>query len=177
MIRFERTGSVLTVPVLAGLVLVLCAPVALGQSSDTFTVTLSGGQYKLNLPGGTPAPAMTHNVTLRDSQSRNLLFFNNTAGPVTIDNTTWPATASEKTNVVVQAGQTSAPIPLDCQVDEGTWVFEVGDGVGGAPDAVLTVNLTCLVPAASTVGLAVMAVLVLAAGAWIFVRRRRLAVC
>ena len=160
---------------LPALFLLACFPASLQGDvlDETLTVTKDGTQYKLNTTGEDPADRVEVKIVLNEGECENIRFANASGGEVTIRNTSSPAGQDLKDDVVVQNGETSDPIPFCCNADHGTWLFEVGDGVGGDTDAVLEVILHCrgIIPTVSAWGLVVMLLLMVAAGT-VVIRRR-----
>ena len=143
---------------------------------EVLTVTQPGGagtQYQLNRTAQPPANAIILNITLQGGMCENVKFANATTGLVTIRNTSSPTGQPLKPDIQVGAGLTSVPHQFCCNGDAGQWLFEVGDGVGGAPDAVLTVNITCVgnAPSLTFYGLIALALLLAGTAVWMFRRR------
>jgi len=60
-----------------------------------------------------------------------------------------------------------------CDADEGDgWIIEIGDGAGGNTDAILTLNINCVVPTLSEWGLIIFSLLILTLGTVVVVRRK-----
>jgi heme/copper-type cytochrome/quinol oxidase subunit 2 len=157
-------------------VLLTAVSPALGETlNEAITVTKVGTQYKVNFTGQTAANSITLNLNLAPGACENILYANGAGSQVTIRNTSSPIGQPTKPEVVVLAGQTSVPTPLCCLADVGQWLFEVGDGPGGDPDAVVTINVTCPVPTLSEWAMIVFSVLLLGMMTYYVVRRRRTA--
>jgi hypothetical protein len=153
---------------------------ALGETQDeTITVTKPtppGNQYKVNFTGQAAANAITLNLDMYPASCENIRYANATTGQVTIRNTSSPAGQPLKPNVVVAASQTSTPTPMCCPNDVGQWLFEVGDGIGGDPDAVVTINVTCnKIPTLSEWAMIIFSVVLLGLMTYYVIRRRRVA--
>lgn len=169
-----RRFTTIIVMALAVALLILPAVVSadVANPDEVITVTKTGSQYQLNRTGDTPTNSVYIFVGLHSPKCENIIFGNATSGTVTIRNTSSPAGVSLKSDVVVNASQNSTPIPFCCGDDEGTWTFEVGDGLGGDPDAIFTIRLSCgKIPTLTPYG--VMLLILLLAGTAVWVLRRR----
>lgn len=171
LLGFLMVGMILLVPAY------LVAQDKIASPDQILTVTQPGGagtQYQLNESGGPPANALIINLTLKRGQCERIKFANATLANVTARNTTAPVAKPLKPDVTAAPGANSAPHEFCCDGDAGQWVFEVGDGIGGAPDAILTVNVTCAgaIPSLTFYGLIALALLLAGTAVWMFRKRR-----
>jgi hypothetical protein len=171
----KLSGSKLMLVVAGLLAFVMVSQVAYAQQRGVvYTVTKDGAQYKINKTGDPPSASASYTFNFRPGHADCVMFANATGDTVYIRNTTWPTGKIKKADTMVPPGQTGGAVWFYCR-DVGTWVFEVGDGVGGDPDAVLTVNVTCdtRLPALTDWGVIVLALLALMAGTIAMRRHRR----
>jgi hypothetical protein len=169
-------GSKLVLVAVGVLAVVLVSLACYAQNRGVvFTVTQDGAQYKINKSGDPPSATAEYTFNFRPGHTDLIKYANASGGTIQYRNTVWPTGNSPKPDGAVPNGTTGGDTWFGCN-DVGDWVFEVGDGVGGDPDAILTIHVTCntQAPALTDIGVIVLAILVLTAG-MIAIRRRRTA--
>lgn len=160
----------------AVLMIVLWAGSAYAESeATTYQVTLVGSQYKITPPGSSAVNTYTQWLSLANGSSELIYFSNGTAARIVARNTASPSGQPLKDSVWVVSGTTPA-MTFTCSADGGNgWIIQIGDGVGGNTDAVLTLNISCAVPTLSEWGMIIFSLLILTLGTVVVVRRRTVA--
>ena len=134
-------------------------------------VQLDGSQYKIQTPGD-PTWKIAGTVIISKSPglSENVVITNYSAGEVTVVNTSSPD--GLKPNVTIPAGEERS-ITFTCNIDEGEWIFDVGDAGGTGTEAILTVKVICtFLPSLTTYGMILLALLLLGSAVLVLRRKR-----
>jgi len=156
-------------------VFILGALTVQGQERDKrIWVRLNGNQYEMRLPGDpTWKAAGVVTISKIPGLSEDVVFRNVSGGAISVVNTSSPDGLKPDVNIP-DAGEGS--ITFTCAADEGTWVFDVGDGGGAGTEAILTVEVICrYVPTLTPYGLGVLILLLIVSTIWVLRRQRAVA--
>ena len=161
-----------------GLIVVWSGSVLAESVEVIYEITLSGSQYKITEPGGSPANSASRFISLANGNCKNIVFANSTPAQITVRNTTSPTGHGAKPNAVIPSGGTLLGMTFCCPADgsDETWVIEIGDGAGGNTDAILDVQVNCEVPTLSEWGMIIFSLLILTLATVVVVRRKTTAV-
>ena len=100
---------------------------------------LGDGHYGLIFPG-----PEGNNMELATGNSERIKFENQTSQTIQVRNTASPpGRPLQGTDPLIPPGTNSIDYAFTCDGDEGDWVFEIGDGPGGAEDCLFILSLIC----------------------------------